>query len=44
MRIKLISYFFLFGCVIYSGFGIYQSLNTITQNYYNNLATFTNAN
>ncbi len=44
MKTKLILFSFIFGLIIYSGFGIYQSLNTLTENYYNNLATFTNAN
>jgi len=44
MRIKLISYFFLFGCVIYSGFGIFQSLNTLTNNYYSTLQQIQNEN
>jgi len=44
MKIKLISYFILFGCVIYSGFGIYQSLNNLTQNYYSTLQQLNNEN
>jgi len=42
MKIKLISYFILFGCVIYSGFGIYQSLDNFTQNYYSTLQQLQN--
>tara|TARA_R100000773_G_scaffold38251_1_gene33385 strand:- start:257 stop:391 length:135 start_codon:yes stop_codon:yes gene_type:complete len=42
MKIKLISYLFLFGCVIYSGFGIYQSLDNLTSNYYSTLQQLQN--
>ena len=42
MKIKLFCFSILFGCVIYSGFGIYQSLNALTNNYYQTLTELQN--
>jgi len=42
MKTKLILFSSIFALMIYSGFGIYQSLNALTNNYYQTLSELTN--
>ena len=44
MKTKLICFSFLFGCIMWSGFGIYQSLDALTTNYYSTLQQLQNEN
>ena len=43
-KIKFICFSILFGSIIYSGFGIYQTLETIQSNYLQTLSTYQNEN
>ena len=44
VEIKFICFSILFGSIIYSGFGIYQTLETIQSNYLQTLSTYQNEN
>ena len=43
-KIKFICFSILFGAVIYSGFGVYQALETLQSNYLQTLSTYQNEN
>jgi len=43
-KIKFICFSILFGSIIYSGFGIYQTLETIQSTYLQTLSTYQNEN